>query len=203
MTNMKNTNMMLNKIKTTVKTSKIVKLLTLWFNKFAKLANLKPKQLIILLGLLLVSLATLGLGMMRGTIEGNTALWEDAEKRTAEIKRLNDEKVKYVDAMNCAINNSSTSTSVRTNMRTKINAWYNKFFVYKMQYKIFKLKSDDNISASTPKYVDDITISSLSTTNFQKYKLEYTIDKDESLNDSELYKIKNESYIIKDIYYIF
>jgi len=77
MTNMKNTNMMLKTIKTTIKTSKIVKLLTLWFNKLAKLANLKPKQLTILLGLLLVSLATLGLGMMgKGTIEGYSNMTE-------------------------------------------------------------------------------------------------------------------------------
>ena len=76
MTIMKNTNMMLKTIKTTIKTSKIVKLLTLWFNKLAKLANLKPKQLTILLGLLLVSLATLVLGMLRGNKEGIITMLE-------------------------------------------------------------------------------------------------------------------------------
>ena len=195
---MKNTNGILK----TIKTSSTFKLLTLWFNKIAKLANLKPKQLIILLGLLLVSLATLGLGMLGGNKEGYSTM---SQAKTDSIR--------IIDAMNCAINNSTTVQSMRDTMRNKINKWFSKYINYLEQGadfnvknnmdisgnkngKIYKIKDDTDINGNTmPKYIDDEDTSSIS--DLTKYELVYVYDKGNTdvNGDKQIYKVRDETLI--------
>ena len=171
---MKNSNTLLKTIQKTIKTSKtsnIVKVLLLWFNKVAQLANLKPKQLIILLGLLFVSLATLGLGMIGGKREGFGTI--------TELEELTKEKIKIIDAMNCAINNTTTVKPTRETMRSKINTWFTNYINYLRQgndfniknnmdisgnnnHQIYQIKNNTDISGTTrPKYIDDKDIITL------------------------------------------
>ena len=206
---MKNINTILKSIQKTIKTSKIVKVMLLSFNKLAQLANLKPKQLVILLGLLLVCLATLVLGMLRGNKEGYTTMLE------AETDRI-----KIVDAMNCAINNSTTVESTQTTMRSNINEWYTKYINYLMQgddfniknnmdirgnnnRKIHKIKNTADISGTTrPKYIDETDIASIASGDLTKYELVYVYEKGSVdtnnytiTGDNKIYKIRDETSV--------
>ena len=210
---MKNINTMLKTIQKTIKTSKIVKMLTLWFNKFAKFSNLKPKQLVILLGLLLVSLATLGLGMIGGKREGFGTI--------TELEELEKKRIKIVDAMNCAINNSTTLQVTRDTMRANINAWFTSYITYLMQgddfnlknnmdsagnnnRKIHKIKNSSDISGTTrPKYIDDKDIASIAPGDLIKYELVYVYEKGRvdtnnytiTTGDNKIYKIRDETKV--------
>ena len=222
---MKNSNTLLKTIQKTIKTSKtsnIVKVLLLWFNKVAQLANLKPKQLIILLGLLFVSLATLGLGMIGGKREGFGTI--------TELEELTKEKIRIIDAMNCAINNTTTvdptttfdptRDPTRETMRSKINTWFTNYINYLRQgndfniknnmdisgnnnHQIYQIKNNTDISGTTrPKYIDDKDIASISSSDLTKYQLVYVYEKGRvdtknytTTGDNKIYKIRNETTI--------
>jgi len=213
---MKNINTMLKSIKTTLKTSKIVKLLSQYFNKFAKFAHIKPKQLMTLLGLLLVCILTLGLGMNKGYKEGQTSYFNE-EGVTTEYNNMTDidnDRIKAVDAMNCAINNSTTVQLKRDTMRNKINVWYDNYVTYLQQCedfnvknnmdisgndngRIYKIKDDNDINGNTmPKYIDDEDTSSI--TDLTKYDMVYVYGDKGSADvdgDNKIYQIKDENDI--------
>jgi len=212
---MKNSNTLLKTIQKTIKTSKtsnIVKVLLLWFNKVAQLANLKPKQLIILLGLLFVSLATLGLGMIGGKREGFGTI--------TELEELTKEKIRIIDAMNCAINNTTTDQPTCDTMRSKINTWFTNYINYLRQgndfniknnmdisgnnnHQIYQIKNNTDISGTTrPKYIDDKDIASISSSDLTKYQLVYVYEKGRvdtknytTTGDNKIYKIRDETTI--------
>ena len=113
---MKNINTMIKNLQKGIKTSKVVKILTQYFNKFAKFAHIKPKQLMILLGLFLVCILTLGLGMNKGYKEGLT------------MNELEEETKTIIDDMNKAINDVIVDDIKKTSFKNAVNDYIsNKF----------------------------------------------------------------------------
>ena len=206
---MKNMNIVfksIHKLKKNLKSTKLVKLMMIWVNKLGKITHIKPTYLLYILGLLIVSLVTLGFGMFgRKYREGNTAM-----------DNLNAKKIQVVDAMNCAINNSTSLTQTREMMRKHINHYYDAYKIYLDQditfntkndidksgnsdNKIYKLKNSSDISSTTPEYIDNKSVPTISTNDLLKYELVYVyyayeeayIDS-QGNGDKKIYKIKND-----------
>ena len=206
---MKNMNTMfksINKLKKNVKSTKLFKLMMAWVNKLAKITHIKSTYLLYILGLLLISLVTLGFGVFgKKYREGNTAM-----------DNLHAKKIQVVDAMNCAINNSTTVTQSRETMRKHINHYYDAYKIYLDQdnmfnirndidktgnsdNKIYKLKNSSDISSTTPEYIDNDNVSTISDNDLLKYELVYVyhvyeenyIDS-QGNGDKKIYKINND-----------
>ncbi len=196
----------LTKLKKNIKSIKLVRQMMVLVNKFEKITHIKPIYLLYLLGLFLVSLVIL---LLRGNYkEGYTT-----------IEEINKDKKKFIDAMNCAINNSTTVTATRDKLRDHINHYLDSYMPYLDQdimfnaknnidksgnkdNKIYKIKNSSDISSTTPEYIDNDSVPSISSSDLLKYELVYIhhlyeenyIDS-QGNNDKKIYKIKNDADI--------